>query len=116
MPVVTMYPYRYSKYDPGAGTAPAALVQFGVTLTTSLVFPIGSGMAVLGQSPALAAIAGGLLTISAEPPDEDGRGTGPSQATRSRPPRKLSMSDAKALTAIAVAGSTPDIVSTRSAH
>jgi len=41
-----------------------ASVHFGVTLIANLVFPVGIGMAVLGQSPALAAIGGGLQIIS----------------------------------------------------
>lgn len=41
-----------------------ATVHFGVTVIANLVFPFGIGLAILGQTPALAAIGGSLQMIA----------------------------------------------------
>ena len=41
-----------------------ATIHFWVTLVANLIFPIGIGMAILGMTPALAAIGGALEMLS----------------------------------------------------
>lgn len=41
-----------------------ATVHFGITLVGNLIFPVGIAMAILGQTPAFAAIGDALLTLS----------------------------------------------------
>lgn len=41
-----------------------AVVHFWVTLVANLLFPVGIALAILGQSPVLAGIGGGLEVIS----------------------------------------------------
>lgn len=61
---VTMAIYGlYYARVPAALTRLAA-IHFGVTLIGNLVFPFGIALAVLGQTPALAAIGGALQILS----------------------------------------------------
>ncbi len=61
---VTMAIYGlYYARVPSAVTGLAG-VHFGITLIANLIFPFGIALAILGQTPALAAIGGGLHIIS----------------------------------------------------
>jgi cbb3-type cytochrome oxidase subunit 1 len=59
---IAIYGLYYAAVPPAISRL--ATIHFWVTLVANLIFPIGIGMAILGQTPAVAAIGGGLEIIA----------------------------------------------------